>query len=153
MRASKRQKEPSIALIFYNCHGRGREFEPRRPRHRGELTWPHNPHNLVDALWGSINCPERTGNAIARDKNGCLPVCFNPRKRYTRPEMPSKGSVELCNTLATRHWRPGCRANYTSAIRIRDNIFGEESFQCSYIAVFCGFDDSGVTSEIWLPDA
>ena len=39
IRALERQKKPSVTLIFYKlrqilpCHGRGRGFEPRRPRH------------------------------------------------------------------------------------------------------------------------
>ena len=42
------------------------------------------PHDLIDALLGSINCREHHGNTIARHQNGRLSIYLNPVKR-SRP--------------------------------------------------------------------
>ena len=52
-------------------------------RNSSKLAWSHKPHDLMDAVLGSLSRHEAHGFTVARYENRFLPIYLDPRERHS----------------------------------------------------------------------
>src|SRR5579859_2323596 len=105
-----------------------------------ELAWPHDPDNLIDALFGDINRYQADCFTIARHENGCLSVRINPRESDPSPEMRGEGSNKLCNALTTGN-RDTSGTHNPATICVGNDILREQTLQSGHVPLLCSADE------------
>ena len=91
-----------------------------------QLAWPHDPHDLIDALHRSIDGSQADRCAVARNECGDLSVGLDPAHAHAIPEMRRKGGNEGRDPSPAADRNTRC-AHHATAIRVRHaagNLYG-----------------------------